>query len=278
MPLCFFGVDTLLRCLPDDIDDAEFFFGRHSGRHCGGPRVEVYLWAEHGFFRSLLAKDRSRKLVAIREHQDAPLELRADFRTWSGMPSPLPPFASRTLQSRVVIAPGAVLRRTSGESIGFVGKPYVGKTSAALALMELGWCLLSDHLLIIRRRDGFAEPYASPLGLRRATLAQFRTSGRLDGLPIRETMSEVSGRVVLVHASDLFQAREPEPEPVNHLVHIREGPRLRVTHRLPRPSLPGFPIDAHADLARWLPETCTELVLPHDHSPDEIADLLGAQL
>src|SRR5581483_7033209 len=91
LTLDFFGVRVRLHLEAGDVADARFFFGAHGPGDDlpldGGcrPDVDVWLWGDGGFYRSLLAKDEARKMVVIAERGETP-RLAADFRSWSGTP------------------------------------------------------------------------------------------------------------------------------------------------------------------------------------------------
>jgi len=280
LTLDFFGVRVRLHLEAGDVADARFFFGAHgaAGDDCPPDEdcrhdVDVWLWGDGGFYRSLLAKDEARKVVVIAERGETP-RLAADFRSWSGTPSPVPPFSTRTLAARVMVARGSVVRAPDGATWCIVGPNYVGKTAATLALLERGFGLLSEHLLVLRRDDGRAERYLSPFGLRRQTLAALEKAGRLRGLDQRATVSDVTGRVVLVQPDALFPGCGAEPAPVDGMVALVPAEAAGLRGVGPTPTLACYPGGTGAELSRRLPARCLRVGVAPGHPPASLASLL----
>jgi hypothetical protein len=274
LTLDFFGVRVRLHLEAGDVADARFFFGAHGAPGDGRrPDVDVWLWGDGGFYRSLLAKDEARKVVVVAE-RGGPPRLAADFRSWSGAPSPVPPFSTRALAARVMVARGSVVRAPSGATWCIVGPNYVGKTAATLALLERGFGLLSEHLLVVRRDDGRAERYLSPFGLRRQTLAALETAGRLHGLDRRATVSDMTGRVVLVQPDALFPGCGAEPAPVDGMVELVPAEATGLRGVGPTPALACYPRGTGAELSRRLPARCLRVGVAPGHPPASLASRL----
>src|SRR5207302_1525803 len=144
-------------------------------------------------------------------------------------------------------------RAPDGATWCIVGPNYVGKTAATLALLERGFGLLSEHLLVLRRDDGRAERYLSPFGLRRQTLAALEKAGRLRGLDQRATVSDVTGRVVLVQPDALFPGCGAEPAPVDGMVALVPAEAAGLRGVGPAPALACYPRGTGAELSRRLP-------------------------
>ena len=123
-------------------------------------------------------------------------------------------------------------------------------------------------------RDGRAERYLSPFGLRRQTLAALETAGRLRGLDRRTTVSDVTGRVVLVQPDALFPGCGAEPAPVDGLVALVPADTARLLGVGPAPQLPCYPRGTGAELSRWLPTRCLRVGVAPGHCPASLASLL----
>jgi hypothetical protein len=220
--LDFFGCRMSVRGTESDDADLRFFFGPHV-RPDDETDLVLDLRAPGGFFRSLLAKDHQPKSFTLRRSDGTVLDHR-EFADWSSVPSPLPPF--RLLANRICVVQATVLHRGAA-LLALVGTPYSGKTSLGLELAGRGWTFVSDQLLVVERASGDVLPYCVPVGLRGATLAAARRTGRITG-ETRSTISEVSGEVVLVRPESLSAtvsatARLRDPVLV-HVIRAEDGP------------------------------------------------------
>lgn len=199
----FFQISVTIWCLDEDRQDLTWLFPQHtrvSSATGSEDSFDVLVHAEGGFFHSLFARDSVRKTVATQGTNDAFTV--HSFNGWSGQASPIPPFTSSAFKSNYLLFPGAVLTSPRGEVIALSGANHVGKTSTAIALLEIGWELNSESLVIMNCNTGLVEGYFSAFGMRRETLTKWEE--RTERLATRQTYSEVTGRVRLVRAEDVF--------------------------------------------------------------------------
>lgn len=210
LDLTFFGHRCTVWLIHEDLADALFFYRHHIRSDGALANTHVMLHAPGGFYRSLLAKDHAPKtMIGIPANKEDPLFHRV-FQDWSGAPSVLPPFFTRTLQDRFTVTPGAVIAPAVGDGqTGWLlrGANYAGKSSLAMALIQRGFGLVSDHLVVRQNTDGTCMGYHSPIGLRRHNYHAFRAREDLDRISHRETISADTGPVALVHAEDLLDVK-----------------------------------------------------------------------
>lgn len=121
---------------------------------------------------------------------------------------------------------GAVV--VKGErSVLILGENYVGKTTLMRFMVnELGWDLLADSLVMIKRDTGECIPYHSPIGLRgeeRIKCEQIVCSENLD---VRYTTSTETGPVLLVRPEDILRGVFKAPSRVTESVVLTKTSNL----------------------------------------------------
>ncbi|MFF9147300.1 hypothetical protein ACF1BN_20830 [Streptomyces sp. NPDC014861] len=272
--LDFFGTVVRVRCTPTDATDLDFFFGPHRAEPGARPRYRVELHAgEHGFLRSLLAKDDAPKSFRLSSEPGGELIEERRFTRWSSVPSPLPPF--RAMSEDVAVVQATVLER-EGCCLAFHGDPHSGKTSLGLALLARGWALASDQLLVVERATGAARPYLTPTGVRGRTLAAMR-EGSLAGLEQRRSFCTVSGEVVLARPESLGAVvpvgRRLGPV---RLVAVRRSPTAAPTLTADGPAPRVWPVGARSWLTGELAADRAQslLTLPAEGGEQAGADLV----
>ncbi|NOR61597.1 MAG: hypothetical protein GQ535_03765 [Rhodobacteraceae bacterium] len=266
LALNFFGHNCIAWLSPQDLDSAEFIFRHHIGTYAAEMKTHVLLYAEGGFFRSLFAKDlRLKTVIGIPTDGTDPV-FHHNFRGWSGVPSVLPPFFTKDLKDRFTVASGSVLS-LPGQNKGWIlqGKNYSGKSSLAMALCQRGFGLVSDHLVIQDRNTNWCAGYRSPIGLRHHNYAAFKSRENIDKITFRETVSEVTGPVALVHVEDLLLCPAP-PQMCDPVLSIE-------IQRAPTSTHTKLSANLHDRPGPFTPRTMT-LTVPETVTPDVIADFL----
>ncbi|MEP3638034.1 MAG: hypothetical protein ABJN14_12320 [Paracoccaceae bacterium] len=267
LDLVFFGHRCTLWLIEDDCDDAHFFYRHHLRQDGAAAETHVLLYSESGFYRSLLAKDHARKtMIGLPAKRNEPM-FHHDFLDWSGAPSVLPPFFSSALKERFTVTPGAVVTPgTSDQGWLIRGANYAGKSSLAMALIRLGFGLVSDHLVIRERQSGTCMGYHSPIGLRRRNYLEFKARSDLDRVTYRETISADTGPVALVHAEDIMQVtRLDYCMPLLELTLLRDPLRNAL-------ELEQADRNSNGEL------TCYTVHVPNHMPPDAIAETLTRAL
>ncbi len=259
------GTGISLVVAEQDKADATFFYG--SEQDTSNPEYEVRL--SPGFLASLLAKDGRKKHMSLSRITHPHKVWKHGFTGWSGTPSYVPPFADPVFATRFAVARASVVSLDGRNGVVILGDLYAGKTATLLALMERNWRLVSDSLLIVEASSRLALSYTSPIGLRRHTLARYDAA--LTPLDTRETISEATGRVVLVRAPDLFPNTPSVTTPVTitHAVTLSRDGLAVVDTKSCLHAAATFPDGAYQLLLEALPQRTLILELDSEASMDE---------
>lgn len=276
----FFGVTVDVHAIPADLDDARFFYGGHETHADPATAAEVTVtlecvdWPERGFFTSLLSKDGLRKGIRVATAADRSADVPVDheFTGWSDLPSPLPPFHHSRLWTEVATHPGAAMVLADGRGVLLLGENHVGKTAVTLELCRGDGRLVSDSVIVLHPGDGRVLGYASPLGLRRQTLRA--NLALLNTLDRRETISPVTGLVVLVRPQDYFGVPNLAHAGVDQVLYLRRAEGTPALTTVPTPALPWYSGVASSTLQAALPPVTTVVSVLETTPPAEVAGLI----
>ena len=125
--------------------------------------------------------------------------LRRQFRSWTNVPAPIPPFAA--FEDRLCLLPAIVLTR-SGLVLAVSGSALSAKGGIGIALARRGWAFVSGQLLVVDRRSGQVLPYLAPVELRGPAARELTGSGLAAGT-WRSVPSRISADVLLVRPESL---------------------------------------------------------------------------
>ncbi|WP_138444471.1 hypothetical protein [Sinomonas susongensis] len=273
--LDFWGVKVRALCHPSDIEDLKFFYGSFVSAECGTPDVSLRLrcngWPSRGFFASTLANDRLEKSIELVDHHASVFSIGHTFQEWSGVPSPLPPFATSRLRERLAIYSGAAVRLTDGRIAAIVGPHYIGKTSLVLALcQEHGAQLVSDSIIVMDTRTQSCLTYQVPIGFRHRSLDIIIPT--LDALDYRLTVSRDTGLVALVRPEAILGRHNSAGGPISKLIVLKasQNPTVEIME-IGRPNLGWFTRASNEAIETCLPETALEIHCGTQTSPAERA-------
>jgi len=270
-PVTIAGFTTDLKTSPEDLDDVEFFFGHHgaAGRTALGS-VEI----SSGFFRSLLAKDGRDKRVVIRPADGSSPQERC-FSDWSGAPSFIPSFWAAPFRDSLVTFRGTVLQKDC-ETVLLVGENYVGKSSVGLYLAEMGWRLITDHLVLMDRETGVVHRYLAPVGVRGKTADLVETRST-DMSASRTTISDVTGRVILVRPETIYTSGFGRPQELTAVVRLVR--RNKIDTRETAVTIPPtFPAETRPIAEVHLPSSEMIFGFPEDADRQKISQSINIWL
>lgn len=258
------GLRTL--CQPSDIEDLKFFYGSFLSDHSTSLDVSLRIrcrgWPSRGFFTSTLANDGLEKSIEVEDHRSHAFSGRHNFKEWSGVPSPLPPFGTSCLLERLAVYSGAAVRLRDGRIAVIIGPHYIGKTSAVLTLCQgHGAQLISDSLVIIDTRAQTCLTYQAPLGFRRKGLEKILPT--LETLDHRLTVSRDTGLVALVRPEAILGRDNALGGPIDHLIILKTAsvPQFEIT-ATNRPNLRWFTAVPEEAVEACLPQRAIEITLP----------------
>lgn len=187
------------------------------------PHPDYRIWLgldgdDGSFIESIHRKDNATKYLCI--ETGGIFALWSRFSHWSGAPSPLPPFNFTPLNRRLLQFSASAVG-IGGRAILFLAPPYQGKSTLANAWIARGASPLADNVAVYDASAALVVPYLTPTGIREETV------GRLDGLgravaglgEDRITVSEVTGRVYLLHFDEIMRFDEPAPAPCGLCVY-----------------------------------------------------------
>ncbi|MEO0400059.1 MAG: hypothetical protein AAF224_11645 [Pseudomonadota bacterium] len=120
-----------------------------------------------------------------------------------------------------------------GKAFVFPAEGGTGKTTLSLSLMQNGYALMGDDLLMVDAQTGLVFPYARPLHLFTYNLKTLRPPLRIQLAiaakdVIRTAIAVVTGRRFLIstraHAEEIFETTRSGPAPLQRVVFLqREG-------------------------------------------------------
>ncbi|WP_143162750.1 hypothetical protein [Couchioplanes caeruleus] len=279
MVLGFFGWEITATCSQADSKHLEFLYRPHVMQQPSihaDDKASVELRAEHeaGFFRSVLAKDGREKSFSVRIAGET---VRRTFRGWSGSAAPLPPLVHPKFAQNFVVLNAAVVEK-GGRCVAIFGPNYSGKTSVALHMCtELGWSLVSDHLLVLDARSARVWSYGSPVGLRGRAREDFEASSANETIERREVISEVTGRVLLLRPEQLCTTTDGLRGSLEGLVLL--SPECRDIRTVPTADLGGppcFPPGRSAEALTMLPAHTILVPAAGERTPGQAAHAISA--
>lgn len=193
------------------------YFFKHFLADAPAPHPVYRMWlglddGDGSFIESIHRKDHATKYLCI--ETGGVFALWSRFSHWSGTPSPLPPFNFTPLNRRLLQFSASAVG-IGGRAILFLAPPYQGKSTLANAWIARGASPLADNVTVYDMSASMVVPYLTPTGIREETV------GRLDGLGSavsglgedRITVSEVTGRVYLLHFDEIMRFDTPTPAP-----------------------------------------------------------------
>ncbi len=122
--------------------------------------------------------------------------------------------ASQRVRSHLLIHAGAVAY--DGQGVILAADSMHGKTTLTLELLHRGFCLLSDDVAAVGRKDGLLHTYPRALLVRPGAL-------ELAGLHPSSTGSDWNGKW-LFHAEELGLNHCTKPMPLTHIVIMQDAP------------------------------------------------------
>lgn len=171
------------------------------------------------FIESIHRKDGKMKYICIASYRNFILWSR--FENWSNVPSPIPPFNFPPFnQDLVQLSASSVGYNNKG--VTFLAEPYQGKSTLANALIQRGAFPLADNVTVYSHALNLILPYLTPTGIRHETLDKISelASGIKNVPEDRITISEVTGKVYLLHFDELFVFPPPKDTPPNLCIYL----------------------------------------------------------
>lgn len=203
-----------------DYKSVQFFYDHLLFDGEGASNARVHLGSVNkklSFFNSFLNNDGADKYWFY-ENLQTGFSKRVHFRVWDDSPFCIPPFIDPIFNHDIATYSGAVVKK-NGKTILIIGQNYTGKTSLAYYLVNnLGWSLLADSLVMLKKKTGECLPYHSPIGLRGETRELFLKQHEIHTTAFRSTISTSTGPVLLVRAKDAMQRLVNYPTLVNEIV------------------------------------------------------------
>jgi hypothetical protein len=214
--LDFFGVATRIWVASEREVEQWSHFYKYFVAETSEPKIEVYLDVEGSpgasFIESIFRKDFSQKAIWV--HERGRLLLWSRFDRWSSVATPLPPFMFPPLNTELTIFnASSVIAPDSRDAIAFLAPPYQGKSTLMNAIVQRGGRPLADNITITRPAEDEILPYLTPTGIRAETVKLLpHLEEVVAKLPEHwVTVSEVTGRVYLLHVDEIYEFAEPEP-------------------------------------------------------------------
>lgn len=223
LKLDFYGVKTSINANSKKEYNQWAYFFKYFLSSNSNENSEFSVWFDiddnnDSFIESIYKKDFKLKTIYILYKNR--FILWAKFHYWSRVKTPIPPFNFQPLNKYLMILNASSVKPADLEgAILFIGPPYQGKSTLVNYFIRKGGSPLADNLTVIDTNKLVVLPYLTPSGIREETIKlNLGIQNAISKVPDdRITISEVTGKVYLLHFDEMYNFNIPNQTKI-HLV------------------------------------------------------------